>query len=95
MSVTLYAGNRLDQAREYNPAQLVVQFVDAVRSGYFTEPCGGGIQWAFRLWLTDPNGANSTWDPADEAQLFNALDEAIQGSDETRALLADATWGDA
>lgn len=93
MTVTLYGGNRIDQAREADPEQLAAAFIEAVRCGFFTEPCGGGNQWAFRLWLTSPSGANVTWDPSAEGLLFNALDDAIQSSDVTRDLLALAIWG--
>jgi hypothetical protein len=91
--ITLYVGNRIDQACEVDPARLVAQFLLAVRAGYFTEPCGGGNQWAFRLWLTDPGATNATWEPDAEGALFNALDDAIQANDETRDLLALAIWG--
>lgn len=93
-TVTVYGGNRLDQAREVAPRQLAEEFIEAVRNGYFKEPCGRGGEWAYRLWLSAPDGANVAWDEGDEDVLLDALRDALAASEETRDMVILAVWGD-
>ena len=93
-TVTVYGGNRLDQAHLVRPRLLADQFVQAARDGYFKEPCGRSGEWAYRLWLTDRAGANIAWDSEDDDALMDALRVVLQGDDEARDMLVRAVWGE-
>lgn len=92
-AVTIYEGNRLDQARRVTPHDLAQEFIEAVRAGYFQQPCGRSGEWAYRLWLTAPDGANATWRPDDDDALMNALGELIGSDEPARRALTTAVWG--
>jgi hypothetical protein len=92
--ITLYVGNRLDQAREVVPREIADEFSQAVLTGFFAEPPGGGGEWAYRLWLTSKDGLNASWDEADEDALFEGLRDALDNvGRHKRGLVTRAIWG--
>jgi hypothetical protein len=93
-TITVYDGNRLDRTREAAPQQLATEFIKAVRDGYFERPCGRGREFAYRLWLTDPNGADIAWDDADDMVLMESMQSMLAANDEALKMVQRAVWGD-
>ena len=60
-TVRLYAGNRLDAVKDYDPDELAQRFLAAATSGEHPAPTGG-LEFAYRWWLTDRDGMNSTFE---------------------------------
>jgi hypothetical protein len=66
-----------------------------VRAGYLAEPCGGGLEHAYRLWLTAESGADVSWDKSNDEALMSALERTWSSTNEgTRTMLVAAIWGE-
>ena len=60
-TVRLYEGNRLDAVKDYDPDELAQRFLAAATSGEHPAP-SGGPEFAYRRWLTDRGGMDSTFE---------------------------------
>lgn len=74
-TVTLYRGNRIDAAEDFVVDDLVSEFIDYALND--AEPTGRPLAFAFRLWITDPNGHNAVADESDLQIIEAALAQRL------------------
>lgn len=71
-TVTLYRGNKIDEAYEVDPATLPEQFIAALESDGYNKSGRYSIEFEYRWWLSGPEaqgGMYAAWDESD----FDAL----------------------
>lgn len=78
-----YLDNRVDGRFEEDPKETARKFIEAVEGGFDISGCRASMEFAFRWWLSDPEGYHVSWEDGDSDQLMNALGEVITPKEKT------------
>ena len=78
-TVKLYVGNQIDGTIEVDPDELAAEFVQAALGG-FDLPQRASLEFAYRWWIADPKGRNSSWDEGDWETVVDGLVDRLKRS---------------
>lgn len=86
MTVTLYIDNQLDQATEVDPAELAAEFVKAALDGCEV-PARGSIEFAYRYWISGPEGRSASWDESEWETMVDGLVAQFEANPDAKTKL--------
>lgn len=86
MTIQLFINNRLDHVTDVDPAELAEEFVKAALAGCEV-PARGSIEYAYRYWISGPEGRSASWNESEWDTMVDALVAYFDANSDTKAKL--------